>query len=375
MYPRSAAFDAAVIDSHVIATKCEVYSGGSLVQELLISDGNINVEYQSNIRRRCTIDLMDYDGTLTPASASGLLSPLTGNEIRLYRGITLSTGPELIPQGVFGISDFDLDDSGENLGIRIEAFDRSRKVSRAKLTQDYDIPAGTNYGTAIQNLISSRVSGLTYNFVSTPYTTPHIVLVTGDDPWEQASKMAQSIGMDLYFDVSGNCVLAPVMVGTTAVWSYTEGPNAMFLYVHKRYTDEEKFNHIIVTGESSSNTAPVRGEAIDDIGTTTASVYYINDSSSATLASGPYGDVVNIVRDSSVTTVAQARDSAQAILQKILGTAENLQLLNIVHPAHDVLDVIYVSRADSKVNDLYVIDKLTLPMSPGRGMDLEVRRV
>lgn len=378
MLTRTTAFDTAIIDSQRIATLCEIYSGGSKVQDLLISDGNINGDINNSIRRRASITLTDYNGTLTPAATSDLLSPLTGNEIKLWRGLTYADGStELLPQGVYGISDFSLDDSGEALEIRIEAFDRARKVSRSKLTAEYVIAAGTNYGTAIQSLISSRVTGLTYTFTSTTYTTPAMTLRLGADPWEAARKMAASIGMDLYFDNNGNCVLTPVVDPkfSTVVWSYKDTVDSMIMYINKRFTDEEVPSHVIVTGESSSNTTPVRGEAIDDVGTTTSSVYYTNDSSSPTRASGSYGDIVDIDNDSGVTTVTQARDAAKAKLLRILGQPENLQLLNIVHPAQQEGDVIYVERADSRVARNYFVDKVTIPMRHDRGMNLQLRRV
>lgn len=356
MYTRSAAFDAAVQKSHRIATRCDVYSGTTFIQSLDIIDGNITID-DVPVRRRATVDLTDPTGALTPADASALLAP-SGNELKLWRGLYLPDGTsELLPMGVFGISDVRIDDSGQGLHIRLDTYDRARKVQRARFLQEYQVTAGTNYGTAIQTLLTSRFPTITFNFTATSILTPRLIFEAGSDPWKAAQSMAASIGCDLFFDPNGVCVLRPISLVGDPAWTYAEGSQAMILYVNRRLNDEKVFNHVVVTGETSGTATPVRAEAFD------------NNPSSPTYYLGAYGDVVTFEASSFITTTAQAQAAANRKLAKVLGLSELIQFNTIVHPAHEISDIVRLTRADSKVNNVYVIGKLTMPMVHSRVMN------
>src|SRR4051812_35315225 len=105
MYNVSAAFLAALRQSHTISTRADVLSGGVVVATLDITDGSVEVDGNNTVRRHCSVTLVDPTGTMTPSEAGDLLSPF-GNEIALYRGI----GDELVPLGVFGIATVDIED-------------------------------------------------------------------------------------------------------------------------------------------------------------------------------------------------------------------------------------------------------------------------
>ena len=275
MYPVSAAFTAALSQPHQTVSRVDVLTADVVQRTLDVIEGNVQVAKEATGRRRCNITLTDLTGVLTPATALDLLTPF-GNELRLYRGIQLSTGPEYIPLGVFGISESVIEDGGGNFTIAIQAYDRARKVARQKFTDDYVIASGTNYATAIRTVISSRMPATQqYNFINTVRATPLLRFNTGDDPWEKATAMAQSIGAVLYFDPSGICVLTPEPDSATRneVYTYAEGVTATLLSVNKKNDDERTYNHIIVAGEVPGF-APVRAEAKDIV---TTSPTYVGD--------------------------------------------------------------------------------------------------
>lgn len=369
MQTRTAAFDAAVVASHRLATRCDVFTGvtaagaGSLLYTGAdITKGSVTVDVNNAIRRTCKLDFVDRTGALTPATASDLLSPLTGNELKLYRGITYPTGgAELIPLGVFGISKVDVNDTPAGVTIAIEGYDRARRVQRAALTDTYRIADGTNVATAIQALIASRVPGLTYAFTTTTVTTPGIVYKTGDDPWAKALALAASIGCDLYFDALGTCSLVPVPDPTTqpVSWTYA-GASTTVTKLSHGYVDVDTYNDFVVTGGGTGVATPVRAVAKD------------TNPQSPTYISGAYGDVVKVVSSNLITTAAQALTVATALLQRSIGVAERLTFDIIVNPAHDVGDVVRVTRG--KVDANYVLDALTVPLDPSSAMVAVARR-
>ncbi len=368
MYPLTDEFKAALVKSHVIISKCEVYtSAGVYLQNLDIFDGQVTVDDVAQ-RRRYTVALSDPN--LVPQAATDLLNPEGGNEIKLYRGIRFSDGSEqFIPLGVFGIEHVSIDDSGQGLFMRVEGWDRSKKLSDAKMINAYTIANGTNAKTALEALASFRYPGISYSASWVSYTTsatlPQITMVTGDNPWNKIQKLGlEALASDIYFDVGGELTIVPVVdpIGQPTIWTYEEGPTATFLYLNKNLTTEDSPNHIIVFGEHPDNSAPIRGEAFDS--NVSSPTYYL----------GPYGDRVKVLEGQNVKDTTQATAWATAVLNKALGVSELVRFNAIVNPGHEVGDLIGIDRPRSKVLDVYVIDKLTIPLVPERVMEVSTRR-
>lgn len=370
MQPVSDDFMATLPTSHRMYTLCEVFQGGvvsgNAPVELKILDGNVTVDDVA-IRRRADITLTDHTGEFTPDSVNDLLTPL-GTEVRLWRGVYLkSTGAvEKVPLITGGLSDIQIDDSGAGLHIRMDIYDRSRKVARAKLPHEWVVVPSTPYVTAISDILGSRFPTIQMNFSNalTSHIAPLLVFQTGSDPWKHATDMATAIGCDLFFDPMGECLLQPKPFDTFPVDKYIEGVNgAKLLYINKRMQDEGIYNHVVVTGESSANNPPVSAEAFDD--NPLSSTYYL----------GPMGDVVYpYVGNSFITQTAQAQDIANYLLSKKVGAVETVQITGMVNPALDLNDTIEVKREQSKVDAWYVIDKITVPLTFARGISLSSRQ-
>jgi hypothetical protein len=365
-WPVSAAFTAAIGDSHRLATRCEVTtSAGAILDTLEILDGSVTIEAGASIRRRCEVTLTDPTGALTPAlgSSSSLIAPF-GNELVLYRGVTFTDATtELVPLGVFGISTVTAEDTPGGYLLKIVGYDRAMRVARALLSDSYTIAAGTDYATAIQTLITSRVSGLTFQLAPTTATTPLIVLDAGADAWKVAHDMAAAIGHSLYFDQAGVCVLEPVPDPATAPIAATYADGSTVLSLSRDTSNETTPNHIIVTGEATGLSTPVRGEAED------------TDTSSPTYVSGNYGRVVEFVQSPLVTTNDQAADAANARLRASQGLAEQVTLDIIPNPSLDVGDVIQITRPRSGLNgERWTIQSLRIPLGVDQPMNLTARK-
>lgn len=351
MYPISAAFEAALRTSHTAVARVDVTSASSGTTTLpVVVDGAVTVDRTSAVRRRCKLTLLDPTGTLTPTSAAALLAPY-GNELRPYRGIRFESTDELVPLGVFGISDVLVTEDASGVKIELEGFDRARRVSRARFTAAYTIAAGTNVATAIRTLISSRVTGLTYSFTTTTATTPLVVFDRGSDPWDAAAQLAQSIGCELYFDADGVCVLRtePNPLTGAVVMRYAEGAQATFVDVKRKSTDAGVYSRVVVVGETT-DAPPVVGEAFD------------NDPSSPTYFAGPFGDVPYFVVSGLITSTQQANDAAASLLRRKRGSSESVELTALVNPAHEAGDVIEVVRSAVGVSSRYVLDGFDVPL-------------
>lgn len=367
MYPVSDKFKAAVKHSHKVVAKCEVYSGTDLLATLPITGGSVNVDSEGATRRRCTVRL---DGTdHVPAETTGILHTNSNNELKVYRGIEFTDGTsELVPLGVFGIENTDIDDSGEGVSITVKGFDRSKELQRRRFTEVYYVDEGTNYATAIKDLINYKMPGLQYAFTTTTHTTPSMIFGTGGwsgggDPWEKATEMASNIGMELFFDNNGIVTLRPEPDPTVdpVVWEYAEGPESMLLYLNRGISKENVFNHVVVIGNHSGLFAPIRADALDD--NVNSPTYYL----------GPFGDVPTFHLSTMIFSQAQAEEVADAQLRKHLGTPESMRFISIVNPAHDVGDSVRVKRARINVNSVHVLDKLNIPLEYNGSINASAR--
>ena len=75
-----------------------------------------------------------------------------------------------------------------------------------------------------------------------------------------------------------------------------------------------------------------------------------------------------------MTTQAQAESVAAVMLAGCLGRTEQLTWSALVHPGLEPLDVVAVETEDGSLRS-YVLDKLTIPLTPAEAMSATARDV
>lgn len=368
MEQATARFLSRIRASHTVVSYIDVQGPNQDAFRLTATGGNVAVDRTAAVRRRCTASCVDPDGTLTPRSAEDLLTPY-GTEIRPYRGIRYDDGTvEVMPLGVFRISKVSVTDSvGGSPDIRIEAYDRSRTVSRDKFIAPYNLPAGTNVVQAIKDILARTFPDLTYDSISSPLATSAPMLFdVNDDPWDSACALAMSLGCEVFFDTRGGVVIAPpvdIDALPAPAFTYIEGQGCTMLDLSSVFTDEPGYNGVVLTGESvGDELPPVRSVVWDD------------QPSSATYHLGPYGEVPMVVTDPIVKTQSDADAAALALLKGQLGFSSQLAITASVNSALDAGDVIQVVRARSGVSGLYAIDTTTIPLEIAGTMPVGLRQ-
>ena len=361
-------FLASLRRSHEVFSFVDVHGPNQEVVRLDATGGGVTFDSTAAVRRHCTATCVDRTGTLTPRDAEDLLTPY-GTEIRPYRGIRYSpTEYEVIPLGVFRISTVRIKDSvGGSPDISIEAFDRSRTVSRDKFTSVYIIPSGTNVVQAIKDILARTFPDLEYDAISDPLaTSAPMVYDVSADPWEAASTLAVSLGCELFFNATGRVVIAPpvdIDALPSPDWQFVEGNDCTMLDLDKVFTDEPGFNGVVLTGESAGDELPpVR------------SVVWDAEPSSPTYHLGPYGEVPMFVTDTVVKTQSEADAAANALLRGVLGFSSQLNLTGTVNPALVEGDIVEVVRTRSGVSGLYAIDAGTVPFTVSETQSITLRQ-
>jgi hypothetical protein len=356
--------------SHTVYAYVDVTSPNQETIRLPATQGDVSVDRTAAIRRSCQVTCIDPLGQLVPKDKDSVLTPY-GTEIRPYRGVKYTDGTiEVAPLGVFRIAKATVEDGGQTPQIKIESFDRSRAVARDKFTSPYVIAPDTNVVTAIKDILARTYPDLEYDAISSPVTTTASkVYDVGDDPWDEVTLLATSIGCEVYFDVEGRVVIAPspdIDALPTADFTYIEGQGCTMTELTRVFTDEPGFNGVIVTGESPGDELPpVRGEAWDE------------EPTSATYRLGPYGEVPMFHTDQVVKTTEEAETVARQLLNSQLGFSSQLSITATVNPALEAGDVVEVVRAASHVSGLYVVDAFNVPLDKGgsQGLTLRQKRV
>jgi hypothetical protein len=368
MRQRSAAFDAEFKRSHTVVFKADVYRRGLLVVEgLPVIGGSVQDDKTSEVRRRCTLTIRP-DEALIPTQEwqeDSYLWP-TGNEVQLYSGVRYASGAEeFMPVGRYRISKPSLVDSGEELTMSMDGFDRSRTAKRARFSEPYVIAKGRDYATAIQELILFLIPILTvsdFDFMVTDgsdggpvYRTPLLTFTHENDPWVSAMDMAKSCGAELFFDGEGKCVMRKERDPSYEPpdWQYHEGEVYGPVRIERSLDDEGAYNGLVLDSNHSDLPAPLHAEHWD---TNPASATYYDPEAPELSTYGRYPSFMNVQY---VTTQQQADDAAKANFLRVAGIPERVGFMAAGHPAHESGDIVSLKRQRINVDSVYVMDALS----------------
>jgi hypothetical protein len=364
MYPVSTTFLAKVRQSHISKVKVEIYdmANGSIISTASPIAGEVTIDNRRSIRRQCTLEFADKDRTLVPTNnKSSVLLPYN-REVRIYRGIEYADGTEeLVPLGVFIITKVNITDTAQGVKVSVEGSDRSLRLTRAKwTTHDFYISDNTAKETAIKNILEDRYPGVKTIFPVTgkvcPLTYP--TLDQSSDPWKEALKIAESAGMDLYFDETGVARMRPIPdpdLGTALI-TYEDGNESVLTQLNRDLSSDDTYNHVVYTGEGTNLSIGVLGEAWDDNPASPTYRY-------------TYGEVPLFKSSPNILTVAEAQEAARAELRKVIGAAEKITWDQIVNPAHDVYDLVKITRSPSGVDATLMLDSISIPLAPNATMN------
>ena len=364
MYPVSADFKEAVRKSHSAIVKVEIYdmANGTILSTASPISGEVTIDNRRSIRRECTLEFVDIDGTLVPTNnISSVLLPYN-REVKIYRGISFPDGTEeLVPLGVFIITSVDITESAQGVKVTIKGSDRSLILARAKFTNhEFYIEADTPKETAIENILKYRYPKVKTIFPATNQVTTLLypTLDQSSDPWREALKIAESASMDLYFDENGIARMRPIPdpdKGTT-VATYEDGTDSVLIQIARSLSIDESYNGVIYTGEGTNLSIGIIGEAWDD------------NPSSPTYRK-TYGEVPLFKSSPTILTVGEAQEAASAELKKVIGASEKITWDQLVNPAHDVFDLVKVTRSPVGIDKILMLDALSIPLAASGTMN------
>lgn len=362
MRPVSSRFLETVARSHVMVTTCSVlYAGQTVVDSLEVVGGRIT--YNRRAAHLARLDDLTLGPGVLPLGPSDPVTPY-GYELAIRRGVRYPDGTlETVGLGVFPVQRSSVDDRGR---VRLALMDRSQRVSDARFEADYTVAAGTNYGTAIQALISSVVPGLSFLFQSVTHTTPALVFPAFSDPWAAAQSMATAIGCEVYFDGDGVCRLRtePDLGSVSPVWTVGESTlldPGRLVGLRVDLDRADAYNRVVAWSSNAALGQVFRGVATDD------------NPASPTYYFGPFGRKAREYASPLIGSAAQATSAALGILRAGYGLARSCEVTMFPNPALEPGDVVRVVMSRLSVDEALIGDVMTVGLGAEDPMTLSAR--
>lgn len=333
-----------------------LHHAGALVCELAITGGTVTADARRSLVRDGSVDLAPTSDHSQLELKDLLSAP--GAEVTLERGFELADGTRIgAALGRFIVDEvtYKRTPAGETLSATLS--DLSKRVSRARWADPYQIEAGTPVAIALNAILMDRAPTIASD-ISTGNTDgilgAGVIFEGGEssDPWASAGQVAASFGYVLTIDAAGHAVTRPepALDPKRAVFTFARGATAIRTDESRTSPLERTYNGVIVTGESPDLEEPVRGEAWDE------------NPASPTYCLGPFGRVPTFYSSPLIATTEQAEAAAGTLLAGVLGRVEQLSWNQLVHPGLRPLDVVLVEDA-SGVEVPYILDAITFPLS------------
>lgn len=361
MYSVSQAFLTALRSPSMVVGVLITTSDG---QTLSAIDGSVSMDSRRNITRTASLELTATTKQTTAQIYDLVMTP--GLEIIIQRGLKLSNGSfEYVPLGIFSTDTASIDRATGGT-VKWNGSDRSKKISRARFTDPYQISASTGLAAAGTALLQSRWNQTQVNFGNVNNTiTAQLVYEAGEnsDAWEQSRKLFSDYGYDLNFDGNGiaRAVLIPDPSSSPVAFDFGSSSTNLVMGMESAGSLEKTYNGVIATGEGTDISTPTRGEVWD------------TDPLSPTYYLGNYGKVPLFYSSPLLTTQALAQSAAQTLLSKLKGRVDGLSWSTLVNPALEPLDVIQMTIKG--VAYKAVIDQLNIPLKASESMSATARTI
>jgi hypothetical protein len=327
---------------------------------LSFSSGSVTMDATRSIARTCDIEFVP--GSLSLDQLFALLSR-PDIEVQVKRGITVDGVPELVPLGVFSVDGVPKS-LRSTTSLRWSGSDRSKKIARARLTDPFQILAGTLLASAISDLLHSRWALVTVDFSNVTETIwANVYLLPGadSDPWKSAREIMADFGYDLYFDGAGiaKARLVPDPAVDPVNFSFGVGDTALITEGESAGTYERTYSGVVVTGAGSAVSAPVQAVAWD------------TDPRSPTYYLGGFGLAPLFYSSPLLREVADCEVVAASRLSRVKGRSLSASWSSLVCAALEPLDVVEATFEGSLRRA--VIDSLTIPLRASDTMSSAIR--
>ena len=325
---------------------------------LRLTAGTVTVDSGAFVRRRVDLRL-----TTTAAEFAALKTP--GAVLTVETGYRDGNADRLIP--VFTGEAVRASRDPETGATTLAASDLGVWLQRSRFLTAFSATVGATRAGIISALVVDARPGTSVLDESGDTGVVGTAATWDEDRTQAIRALATDSELETYFDAGGRFVIRKVRsLRSTPVWTIRPGDGGTLTRVERVMPLDRLYNTVVV-----------RPSAVDGSQTWTQQVVQVTDPTHPR-----HPDRIGVVpyfwASPTITSAGQAIAAGRTILNRVLGTAETLQLEAIGNPALEAGDVIRVITptiaGDAADAVTHYIDAFTLDL-PSGGMRLSTRSV
>jgi hypothetical protein len=202
-----------------------------------------------------------------------------------------------------------------------------------------------------------------YHVLTNPNTEPVMAdAVYSGDRATAVADLARSVTAEAYFDANGDFVIAPLPAdtGQPPVWELDAGETGVLVDADEALDRTDTYNSVLVAGQANAESPPFFVRVVD------------GDPASPMRWGGPFGPVELHYESAAVTTVAQAQEAGEAMLDQHLGLSRSVTVDTVPNPALEPGDVVEVCFADGR-EERHIALALRVPLAVTEPVELVSR--
>jgi hypothetical protein len=353
-----------MVRSHSIAVTVQILTlSGHHLADLSgkLLDGQVNIDAWGTVTRSCTLSLLDPDRSMSFDTDSPNESALyLDRMIRILYSVKVPDLQRWIPVPVFTgpvvkMSRADDVISVEAQGKEVLAMGVASKATTFK--------RGANKVGVISLLLSDFTGEDRFDFIeSSQYLTRDLSVTPRSIPWDLARGVAHSMGLQLFYDGRGTARLRPFPA--TVLYRFRTGDFGNVMTSPQiTYTMDELKNCVTVIGQPTK------------MGLTVAPLTYVaNPPVNHPLSPWRLGRngvprfLRDVIEDTSITSVAEARILAEATLLRHLTQAVDVTFDSLPVPHLEPGDVCQLTTPE--FSNTFRVGRLSLPLTSGGQMSM-----
>lgn len=335
---------------------------GDVLAEIPVRSGQIEADADRPVLRSARIDLLDSTGEFIPRGYGDLLHPWTGNELRLFRSVTLPDGAvETIPMGVFRIGAPTVEQSAEGATISLDGFDRSSRVAANAWT--YVVSAfGKTMPEAIRDALLDRFPALPVSVAESDQVAPSVWFYPGmeDNPWVNIIDLAKAGAWAVEVDRLGVAVAKPDITPSGVARIWTEGPTCTVTDVRRELPAADGPNGVLAMGGDVRRSFRVEK--------------WVEDPAHPLWRGGRYGEVAEVLSEQFADETA-AEAAVDKRLAEILTGVTGVSVSMIPDAALDVRDRVQLEAPRVGISGLFTVRRIACPAGSAGTMQVELEAV
>lgn len=336
----------------VSSTIAVYYDGVSVLDEVPISTGSLDVDSSQDVPASLTVSVPRYivleDGSSLDLMPVRATSPLACDGTRIavtYRAAKPGAPAEALNLGWYRIQEWEEGDGT----IDLTATGLEAVVQESTFLN----PATTTPGVAYSTTAAALLAKLLPLRVTADAAKITAAQTYEDDRLAALADLVTSWPARMLVDDSGTLVIAPPFDDTTdpVVLTLTDGENGTVVQAPRSGTRDDVYNAVKASGEQSGDVAPVSAVAY-----LTEGPYRWN---------GPFGNVPYFYSSPLLTTVAACQAAARTRLASIQARISPVTIEAAPDPRIEVGDVLALNYRD--VTKTLRVDSLSLPLTAADG--------